>query len=162
VCRLHKSKSHKVCKDFAGYGKNSMGYYYGIRLHLITDIDGNILQYGVTTTKQGEREWLLYQAQTTFKNYGILFVADKGYQGLEFQANIRQTGNHILTGIKQSKKNKLPLANWQMWLFQMRARIETCFGKLKTKYNLTSPKARSPFAFCFGIILSLFALITSF
>ena len=159
MCRLHKSKSAKVCQDFAGYGKNSMGWYYGMRMHLITDIDGVILQYGVTKTKCGEREWLLNQAQTTFKNYSILFIGDKGYQGVDFQSNIRQTGNYLLTRIKQSKKNKLPLANWQMWLFQIR--IETCFGKLKCKYNLTSPKARSSFAFCFGIILSLFTLITS-
>jgi hypothetical protein len=139
-----------------------MGYYYGMRMHLITDINGTILQYGVTTTKVQEREWLLNQAQTTFRNCGILFVGDKGYQGLKFQANIRQTGNHILTGIKQTKTNKLPLASWQMWLFQMRARIETCFGKLKCNYNLVSPKARPSFAFIFGIILSLFTLITSF
>ena len=48
-------------------------------MHLITYINGIILQYGVTATKVQEREWLLNQAQTTFRNYGILFVADKGY-----------------------------------------------------------------------------------
>lgn len=118
------------------------------------------MQYGVTTTKVQEREWLLNQI--TFVNYGILFIADKGYQGAKFKANIEQTGNYLLTGIKQSKKNALPLAPWQAWLFQMRARIENCFGKLKCNYNLTSTKTRSTFTFCFNIILSLFALIVGF
>lgn len=32
VCRLHKSRSSKLCKEYADYGKNSMGYYYGVKM----------------------------------------------------------------------------------------------------------------------------------
>jgi hypothetical protein len=138
-----------------------MGYYYGVRLHLIVDIDRLPISLSFTTTKVGEREWLKKTVNTTFKNWNILFVADKGYQGVEFKKEIEESGNYILTGIKQTKRNKLPLANWQQYLFKLRARIESCFGKLKNNYNLVSTKSRSSFGFCFNWILSVFSLLIS-
>jgi hypothetical protein len=106
VCRLHKSSSHISCSSFAGYSKNSMGYYYGVRLHMITDINGLPLTLGFTTTKVGEREWLRVRVNSVFKDCGLLFVGDKGYQGIDFKQDILDSGNYILTGIKQSKNNK--------------------------------------------------------
>ena len=95
VCRLHKSRSHKVCKEFSGYSKNSMGFYYGIKLQLITDIDGIPLSLQFTTqfttTKTGDRDWLEQETQTTYKDRGYLFVGDKGYQGVEFIPNTLTT-----------------------------------------------------------------------
>jgi Transposase DDE domain len=136
-----------------------MGYYFGIRLHMITDIDGMPLSLEFTTTKIGEREWLRTKSNSIFKDLGLLFVADKGYLGKELQQDILNSGNFILTGIKQSKTNKLPLADWQLQLFKLRARIETCFGKLKNSYNLVSTKARTPFGFCFNWIIAVFSFL---
>ena len=138
-----------------------MGYFYGVRLHMIADIDGLPISLGFTTTKVGERQWLKDKANNIFKDLGLLFVADKGYQGIDFKQEILESGNYILTGIKQSKTNKLPLANWQQTLFKLRARIETCFGKLKNSYNLVSTKSRSPFGFCFNWIIAVFSLLVS-
>jgi hypothetical protein len=39
-------------------------------------------------------------------------------------------GSYVLTGIKQTKNNKLLLADWQYHPLKFRAMIETCFGKL--------------------------------
>jgi Transposase DDE domain len=136
-----------------------MGWYYGIRLHMITDIDGLPLSLGFTTTKTGEREWLKTRANTIFKDNKMLFVADKGYLGKDYQQDILSSGNYILTGIKPSKTNKLPLADWQLHLFKLRARIETCFGKLKNNYNLVSTKARTPFGFCFNWVMAVFSFL---
>jgi hypothetical protein len=159
VCRLHKSSSHKSCNEFANYSKNSTGWYFGVRLHLITDIDSLPISLGFTTTKIGEREWLKQTANTIFKDKGYLFVADKGYQGFLFQQDIQKSGNYILTGTKTTKHNNLPLANWQLCLFKLRARIESCFGKLKNNYNLVSTKARSSFGFCFNWVVAVFSFL---
>jgi hypothetical protein len=128
---------------------------------MITDINGLPISIGFSTTKVGEREWLRVRVNSVFKGCGLLFVGDKGYQGIDFKQDILDSGNYILTGIKQSKNNKLPLAQWQLQLFKQRARIETCFGKLKNNYNLVSTKARSPFGFCFNWILAVFGLLMS-
>jgi hypothetical protein len=134
-----------------------MGFYYGFKLHLITNYEGLPLYFGINNTS--ERDWLEQQAQTTFKDWNYLIVGDKGYQGKEFTARINNTGNYLLTGIRQSKTNKLPLATWQLHLLKLRARIETCFGKLKINYNLTNTKGRSKLGCMFNWILSIFALL---
>jgi Transposase DDE domain len=136
-----------------------MGFYYGVKLQLITDIDGLPLDLQFTTTRLGDRDWLESKASTIFKNQGYLFVGDKGYQGKEFQERIRNTGNYLFTGIKQSKTNKLPLAQWQLRLLKLRSRIETCFGKLKNNYNLVSTKARSPLGYMLNWILAIFSFV---
>jgi hypothetical protein len=136
-----------------------MVYYFGIRLHMITDIEGLPLSLEFTTTKIGEREWLKTRANSIFKDNQMLFVADKGYLGKEFQQDILSSRNYNLAGIKPSKNNKLPLADWQLHLFKLRARIETCFGKLKNNYNLVSTKARAPFGFCFNWIMAVFSFL---
>ena len=159
VCKLHKSRSHKVCKEIAGYSKNSMGYYYGIKLQLITNIDGLPLDLQFTTTKTGDRDWLESRATKYFKDKNCLFVGDKGYQGKEFTKRINSTGNCLFTGIKQSKNIKLPMTTWQNTLLKLRARIETCFGKLKNYYNLTTTKARTLQGFVNHLILAVFSLV---
>ena len=35
VCHPCRAKSHKVFGDLPGWGKNSVGWYYGFKLHLI-------------------------------------------------------------------------------------------------------------------------------
>lgn len=136
-----------------------MGFYYGIKLQLITDIDGIPLSAQFTSTKKGDRDWLEEQADSKFKNCGYLFVGDKGYQGVEFNTRIQDTGNYLFTGIKQSKNVRLPLAQWQLQLLKLRARIETCFGKLKNNYNLVSTKARTPLGYMFNWILAIFSFV---
>ena len=136
-----------------------MGFYYGVKLQLITDMDGVPLSLQFTTTKIGDRDWLEQQANTIFKDNGYLFVGDKGYQGIEFNNSIQATGNYIFTGIRKSKKVTLPLAQWQLKLLKLRARIETCFGKLKNNYNLVSTKARTPLGYMFNWILAIFSFV---
>jgi Transposase DDE domain len=37
VCELARSKRHKVFKDVACYGKTSVGWFFGLKLHLIVN-----------------------------------------------------------------------------------------------------------------------------
>ncbi len=43
VCHPCRSRSHKVFKELAGWGKNSMGWHYGFKLHLIINDKGELL-----------------------------------------------------------------------------------------------------------------------
>lgn len=136
-----------------------MGFYYGFKLQLITNIDGLPIDLQFTTTKTGDRDWLLARTSKIFKDLNCLFVGDKGYQGIEFNKRIQDTGNYLFSGIRKTKNIKLPLANWQHKLLKLRARIETCFGKLKTDYNLTTTKARTLRGFMNNLILAIFSFV---
>lgn len=136
-----------------------MGFYYGLKLQLITNINGLPLDLQFTTTKIGDRNWLESRCKSLFKDSGCLFVGDKGYLGKDFNSQIIKTGNYLLTGVKKGKNIKLPLASWQMELLKLRARIETCFGKLKNNNNLTATKARTVKGFLFNLVLAVFSFV---
>ena len=46
VCDNYRVHSHKVFKEFAQWGKSSMGEFYGFKLHLVI---GEILSFCFTT-----------------------------------------------------------------------------------------------------------------
>ena len=157
VCRLHKARSHNLFKNIAKFSKSSFGFYYGFKFHLIADVDGVPLSFSVNTFE--ERKWLEIELNSTFKDWNFLFVGDKGYQSKGLQNIAYQSGNYLLTGVKKSKKQTLPLAFWQLQTLKLRARIETCFEKLKNNFNLACTKRRSKLGFIFNILLAVFGLL---
>ena len=158
ICRLHKARSHNLFKNIVKFSKSSFGFYYGFKFHLITDVEGLPLSFSVNTLE--ERKWLEIQLKSTFKDWNFLIVGDKGYQSKDLQNIAYQSGNYLLTGVRKSKKQTLPLAFWQFESLKLRARIETVFGKLKNDFNLGGTKRRSKIGFIFNILLAIFGLLT--
>ena len=48
VCNIKREKRHKVFKGIATKGKSSMGWFFGFKLHLITNEKGGLLAVKVT------------------------------------------------------------------------------------------------------------------
>ena len=42
VCRVCRADNHKVAKDYANWGKNHQGWWYGFKLHAAIDEKGNL------------------------------------------------------------------------------------------------------------------------
>ena len=49
VCHPKKASSNKVFKELAKWGKNSMGWFFGFKLHLIINEYGELLAFKITT-----------------------------------------------------------------------------------------------------------------
>ena len=56
VCHPCRSRSHKVFKHIAGWGKNSMGWHYGFKLHLIINDRGELLAFKLTPGNVDDRK----------------------------------------------------------------------------------------------------------
>ena len=56
VCHPCRSSSHKVFKGLAGWGKNSMGWHYGFKLHLIINDKGELLAFKLTPGNVDDRK----------------------------------------------------------------------------------------------------------
>ncbi len=80
VCHPCRSRSHKVFKDIAGWGQNSLGWHFGFKLHLIINDRGELLAFKLTPGNTDDRKPVPEMAQDLF---GKLF-GDRGYisQGL--------------------------------------------------------------------------------
>jgi hypothetical protein len=49
VCHPKRIHNHKVFKGIAKRGKTSIGYFYGFKLHLVVNDEGELLAYMITT-----------------------------------------------------------------------------------------------------------------
>jgi len=43
VCKNKRIKKHKTMKRLASRKKSTMGWFYGLKLHIVSDLMGNIL-----------------------------------------------------------------------------------------------------------------------
>jgi hypothetical protein len=56
VCHPKRKHSHKVFKGLADWGKSSMGWYFGFKLHLIINDRGELLSFALTEGNVDERK----------------------------------------------------------------------------------------------------------
>lgn len=75
VCHNRRIQSHKVFKHLAQRGKTSMGWFYGFKLHLIINDEGELLACRVTAGNVDDR------APVCLLSRGLVgqLFGDKGY-----------------------------------------------------------------------------------
>jgi hypothetical protein len=56
VCHNKRTSRHKVFKGFAALGKSSMGWFFGIKLHLIINEKGDLLRAQLTPGNVDDRK----------------------------------------------------------------------------------------------------------
>ena len=57
VCHNRRIHSHRVFKDLAKRGKNSIGWFFGFKLHLIINDRGDLLVFKLGVTSRALRLW---------------------------------------------------------------------------------------------------------
>lgn len=152
VCHNKRINRHKIFKGMAERGKTTMGWFYGLKLHLIINHKGEIMSVKITAGNTDDRKAL---GQIT-KNLTGKCYADKGYVGNKIFADLWKKGLHLITGIRKNMKNKL-MPRIDKILLRKRFLIETVFGQLKTTMNIEHSRHRSVTNACINIIAALVA-----
>ncbi|PHM33976.1 IS982 family transposase [Xenorhabdus szentirmaii] len=138
VCHNIRIPRHKVFEGVAQRGKTSMGWFYGFKLHLIVNHQGEILALKVTAGNVDDREPVLELAkELTGSLYG-----DKGYLSQELADNLAQTGVTFMTKKRRNMKARV-LAEWDKIMLPKRFIIETINGQLKTISQIEHSRHRS-------------------
>jgi Transposase DDE domain len=138
VCKIYREKKHKTMKKLARKSKTTTGWYYGLKLHLVSDDNGNPVFLRFTTATVDDREIL---EVILGKFYDKMFIADAGYLSSKYQKIGMQNYNFTLTPCRSNTKTLSAL--WQNNLMNMRSIIETVFSILKTHYGLVDTISRS-------------------
>lgn len=138
VCHNKRILRHKVFKGIAERGKTSMGWFFGMKLHLIIDRKGAI--HGFKITPGNVHDTKAVDKMTTHLN-GLLF-GDRGYLSKPLFDNLFKRGLKIITTIRSNMKNKL-LTISEKFLLRKRFLIETVFDLLKNKLTLWHTRHRS-------------------
>lgn len=138
VCHNKRIFRHRVFKDIAARGKTTMGWFYGLKLHLVINHKGSIVAVKITPGNIDERTIL---NEMTLHIKGLLF-ADKGFISTSLFTTLYQRGLKLITGIRHNMKNYLmPLI--EKLLLRKRFIIETVFDVLKVHMNLSHTRHRS-------------------
>ena len=113
VCVNLRIHSHKVFAGLAGRGKSSTGWFFGFKLHLVVNDQGELLQFCVTPGNVDDRKPV---PQLAKKLFGKLF-GDKGYISQSLAQDLRQLFNlqHI-TKLRANMKNQLMLMSDRLLL----------------------------------------------
>jgi hypothetical protein len=103
VCHNRRIPSHKVFTHVAERGKSSVDWFYGFKLHLIVNDQGELLAFHLTPGNIDDRKPVAKLARGL---YGKLF-GDRGYISQALQAVLSQQGLQLITKIKKNMKQRL-------------------------------------------------------
>jgi len=154
VCHIKRVSRHKVFKSIAKKGKTSVGWFFGLKLHLIVNDKGELLNFSLSPGNVDDRTPI--PALVENKITGLLF-GDRGYISANLAEKLRDFNVQLITRIRSNMKNKLmPL--FDKLLLRKRGIIETIIDQLKNISQIEHSRHRSPVNF----VVNLFAGIIAY
>jgi hypothetical protein len=152
VCHNRRIWSHKVMAEFAARGKTSVDWFYGFKVHLVINDEGELLGVKITAGNVDDRDPVPELARALF---GKLF-GDRGYISQALFEQLWEQGVQLITKLRKNMKNKLlPLLD--KLLLRKRSIVETVNDQLKNISQIEHSRHRSPFNFFVNLIAGLVA-----
>jgi DDE family transposase len=153
VCHNRRIRQHRVFRGLAARGKNSVGWFYGFKLHLLFNDCGELLNLTLTPGNVDDRKPVPLLIQRLF---GKLF-GDKGYLSQPlFEQLLSSLGVQLITPRRSNMKPKL--LRWDDKLrLRKRAIVETIIDQLKNISQIEHTRHRSPLNFFVNVLCGLIA-----
>lgn len=154
VCRNKNARYHKTMKHWSAWSHNGQDHYYGLKLHLTSDLNRNILAVRFTSANMDDRKVCL----SLNRDLMGIFVADSGYVSAELEKNFYVEGQRMI--LVKPKKNQKKLATaFDTWVYGTRMLIEINFRSLKLFYGLITSLPRSVAGYLANYTYSLLAYL---
>jgi hypothetical protein len=153
VCLNQRIHSHKVFDGLAQRGKTSTGWFFGFKLHLVVNDQGELLSTCITAGNVDDRKPVPNLAKVLFgKLYG-----DKGYISQPLAQSLHEMFDvQLITNLRSNMKNQLMLWTDRM-LLRKRAIIETIIDQLKNISQIEHSRHRSIPNFVVNVLCGLIA-----
>ena len=152
VCHNIRIPRHQVFKGSAEWGKSTMGWFYGFKLHLIVNHKGEILATKLTPCNVDDRKPVPDLTKDLFgKLYG-----DKGYVSKALGEQLFDQGVEFKTNVRSNMKARA-IALWDKIMLRKRFIIETVNDQLKSITQIEHSRHRSMHGFMLNLIGSLIA-----
>jgi len=141
VCHNLRIRSHRVFTGLAKRGKTSTGWFFGLKLHLITNQLGEIVSFFITPGNVADNN-LTLGVKLCKGLCGKLF-GDKGYISEKLNQALAGQELFLITKVKKNMKNKFMLLEDKVWL-KSRGMIESVIDLLKHICDIEHSRHRSP------------------
>lgn len=152
VCHPNRASRYQVFKNVAQWGKSSTGWFFGFKLHLIINDQGELLAVELTPGNVDDRTPLPRMSQGLL---GKLF-GDRGYVSQALFEKLYAQGLHLMTRLRKNMKNTF-IHLLDKILLRKQAMIESVFDQLKNICQIEHSRHRSRFNFLVNLLAELVA-----
>jgi len=152
VCDPKRISQHRVFAADAKRGKSSMGWFFGFKLHLAVNDQGELLACCLTPGNVDDRTPVPSMVKTL---RGKLF-GDRGYISAPLTTLLFEQGLHLITRLRKNMNNRLMHLSDKL-LLRKRAIIESIIDQLKNISQIEHSRHRSPVNFVVHLIAGLIA-----
>lgn len=152
VCDPKRISQHRVFAADARRGKTSMGWFYGFKLHLAVNDQGDLLACCLTPGNVDDRQPLPHLV----KRLRGKLIGDRGYVSAPLTQLLFEQGLHLITKLRKNMKNRLMLMSDKL-LVRKRAIIECIIDQLKNISQIEHSRHRSPTNFVVHVLAGLLA-----
>lgn len=152
VCDPKRIHQHRVFAVDAKRGKSSMGWFFGFKLHLAVNDQGELLACCLTAGNVDDRVPVPQMVQ---RLRGKL-IGDRGYISAPLTELLFEQGLQLITRLRKNMKNRLMHLSDKL-LVRKRAIIESIIDQLKNISQIEHSRHRSPTNFVVHLIAGLLA-----
>jgi hypothetical protein len=154
VCHNLRIKRHKVFQGIAQRGKTSTGWFFGLKLHLVFNHQGELMSFKLTPGNVQDSRLV----ESLTQNLRGWLFGDKGYLGQDLKDSLLKRGLHLITRVRKNMK-KVSMSTLQRAYLNKRGMIETIIDQLKALCHIQHTRHRSPTNFVVNVLGGLFAYI---
>jgi hypothetical protein len=147
VCKTKRIYNHKVFEGLAQRGKNTMGWFFGFKLHLVCNEMAEPIAFRLTPGNTDDRK----AAQKVLKDLFGKVVGDKGYISKDLFVSLFKGGLRVVTSLRTNMKTQLATLEDTLDL-NKRSIIESTFNVLKNSMFLEHSRHRSVTNFMVNIL----------
>jgi Transposase DDE domain len=140
VCHNRRIHSHRVFAELAGRGMSSTGWFYGLKLHLVINELGQIVNFCFTSANVADQNAKVLRQ--LLKGLQGRCYGDKGYLSKLF-GEFYEQGLRLVTKVKRNMKNQLVELDDKIRL-KKRALIESVNDILMSVQDIDHTRHRSP------------------
>lgn len=150
VSHVKRARSHKTFAELASWSKDSIGWFFGFKLHLVVNDIGEILSFRITRANVDDRSLVPEMMHGLF---GRLY-GDRGYISQDLFDDLYAKGISLMTTIRKNMKPRL-MTLFDSMMLKKRVLIETINDHLKNVCQIDHTRHRSPYNFFVNLLSGL-------
>ena len=152
VCHNRRIERHRVFAGLAARGKTSLGWFFGFKLHLVINEQGELLAFYLSPGNVDDRQ----PVPKLVEHLSGKLFGDKGYISQALFDKLFEQGLQLITSLRKNMQPRfLPLAD--KLLLRKRSLIETVNDQLKNISQIAHSRHRSVANFLVNVIAGLVA-----
>lgn len=150
VCHNRRIYRHQVFKGMAERGHSSVGYFFGFKLHVVINHQGELMSFCITKGNVDDRKVV----NKLMRGLTGLGVGDKGYIDQKLEETLSQQGLRFITKVRKNMKKKM-LTAFEKFFLSQRGIVETVIDQLKSICQIEHTRHRSPINFLVNLVSGL-------